>query len=261
MEKKISKVSITLVGVGNLGYHLAHALYHAGYQMVQVAGRSRDHVESLAVELGCRWTVRLTELVTDVDLVILAINDRVLETVIRQVDFGETLVVHTSGAVPLSVFTGHVKNYGVLYPLQTFSRGRIPDFKGLPFCIEACIPAHTEFLNDLVFSLTAIPVRIDSAQRAYLHLSAVFVNNFVNHLFGCAEEIMDKAMLPFSLLAPIMRETIAKAQNIGPSNAQTGPAVRNEENVIKKHLELLSFSPEMKKLYGVLTESIRINSI
>ncbi len=257
MDEKMPLKSVTLIGTGNVGRHLGKKLRDSGYSIVQVVGRNKERTSETAHELACPYTTDLSKIRTDVSLIILSVNDRSVAGIADRLNAGDALVVHTAGAVAMDVFRNKVKNYGVLYPVQTFSRARQPEFNGLPFCIEANTPENETLLENLVLSVSAYPVRMNSEKRAFLHLAAVFVNNFQNFLYVSAGEILDQAGLPFSLLSPIIHETVEKALEIGPKKAQTGPAVRNDENVIKKHTELLSFSPEIREIYTMMTRNIK----
>ena len=252
-------IAVALVGAGNLAWHLGIRLKEARHSVTQVVGRTPEKTKLLAKKLECPWTTNLKELNPDVSIIVLCVNDRAIETVVGRLSPGNALVVHTAGAVPMEVFGGKCSRYGVLYPLQSFSRERNPDFHDLPFCIEANTPGDLSFLESLVRSLSARPVKISSEQRALLHLAAVFANNFANYMFVAAFDILRKANVRQDILHPIMRETLEKAISIGPEKSQTGPAIRDEENIIKKHSELLSFSPEYRDLYHSVTHAINMH--
>jgi len=251
---------IILAGAGRVAGHLAEALVANGHTLVLVISRTAEHAGGLAGKTGAAWTTLPPASLPPADIIIYAVSDHALEEVITAVPPGEMLALHTAGSIPLEIFRGKAKNYGVLYPLQTFTEGRAVDFREVPLCIEANTPENMARLKMLATSLSRRVIHAGTEQRLALHLAAVLVNNFVNHLFVQAERLLQEEGLAFDLLQPLLEETMAKALEMGPGKAQTGPAVRNDENVIKKHLELLSCSPELQKIYRLLTDSIQNNA-
>ncbi len=257
MTKNKKSFSIIFIGAGRVAGHLSRALHDAGHRIIQVISRTEESARSLADVFGCAWGTDIEQLRHDSDLIVFSVRDDALQALIARMDAGETPVVHTGGSIPMRAFEGKARNYGVFYPLQTFSKGRTPDIRKIPMCIEANTPGNEEMLLALARQISDVVLRVDSTQRLTLHLAAIMVNNFGNHLLALAQEILQKDHLPFDLLHPLIEETVAKAFDLGPGKAQTGPAVRNDEIVIKKHLDLLSWSPEIQRVYQVLTESIR----
>jgi predicted short-subunit dehydrogenase-like oxidoreductase (DUF2520 family) len=170
--------------------------------------------------------------------------------------FGEGLVVHTAGSVSLEVFKGRAKNYGVIYPLQTFTRGKPVDFSSIPLFIEANDNRNLEKLKYLSEKVTGKVYTADSETRAYLHLAAVFASNFTNHILALAEMVLLERNLPFNILKPLIEETVAKALYMSPRQAQTGPAFRHDKPILEKHLDMLAGHPEIKELYRLISESI-----
>jgi len=180
-----------------------------------------------------------------------------LEKVLSSIKCSEhTVVAHTAGSYGLDIFPVHLNNKGVFYPLQTFSKGRNINFNDLPILIEASKPGTGKILKDIAEAIKGKVHFIDTEHRKRLHLAAVFVCNFTNHMLVAGKEITSGVGLSFELLEPLIRETISKALENGPENTQTGPAARNDLNTIEKHLELLSFSPELQKIYKEVSQSI-----
>ncbi len=249
---------VVLVGAGRVAAHLARAFRDAGHAVVLVVSRRREHARVLAAETGAAYAaLEERPALPPSEVVVYAVSDDALATVVRRFPPDDRLALHTAGSVDMGVFEGRARHYGVLYPLQTFSHERRVDMREVPLCIEATTPEDEEHLQRLAGSLSRRVYRIDSSRRLHLHVAAVLVSNFVNHLYAEAETWLEKEKIPFDLLDPLIRETTAKALEVGPHRAQTGPAVRNDENVIKKHLELLSCSPGLQELYRLLTDRIR----
>lgn len=247
---------ITMVGAGNVATHLALAFAEKGYIIQQVFSRTEESAKVLAEKTGASYTTNLRDLASDSGLFILSVSDHALEEIIENSSFGASLVVHTSGSTPMKVFRDKVINYGVLYPLQTFSKDRQLNFSTIPLCIEANTPANLVALNHMCSLLSQQVIFMNSRKRLNLHLAAVIACNFSNHLYSLADKVLKEHNLSFDLLQPLIIETAEKAVHYGPSQVQTGPAVRKDIKVIKKHIELLSFSPELQKIYDLLSKSI-----
>jgi len=230
-------------------------------KVVQVYSRRIRNARSLAKKLACPATNKLTTLVTDADLYLFAISDgaiqKIAESLIKYLpSSGNYIFAHTSGATPQSVFKGLVKNYGVFYPLQTFSKNRPTDFSRIPFCIDGNKIKVKTKLTQLAKKLSPTISLINDEQRAVLHVAAVFVNNFTNALFGVGKEILDSKDIPFDLLTPLILETAKKVQENSPKKMQTGPARRGDQETIQQHLDLLSNSPSLQQIYHQLSELI-----
>jgi len=247
---------ISLIGAGNLATHLGLALNEKNHQIIQVFSKSEEHASDLGSRLNCPFCNDLSEIVPDADLYIIAVKDFAIKSVLESVDFGDHLVVHTSGSVPSSVFSNHCKNYGVLYPLQTFSKEKAVDFNGIPILIEANNAENIAILKNLASEISEKVIPLKSGQRLSVHLSAVFACNFVNHFYYIAEQLLRDQQLDFKLLKPIILETALKAVNNSPRLVQTGPAVRNEKLVMEEHLKMLSLYPEWERIYELISENI-----
>ena len=166
-------------------------------------------------------------------------------------------MVHTSGATPQSIFEKNgAKRFGVFYPLETFSSNRNPDFSEIPICVDANSKKDFELLKKLGKKISSNVHHISDEKRAVIHVAAVFVNNFANHLSYIADDILKENKIPFEILLPLMKETVSKLENGAPSEMQTGPAKRGDEKTIQRHLEFLNDFPEYAKLYEIMTDGI-----
>jgi len=255
-KKERMKQKIAIIGAGNLGTRISLELHNQGAEIIQVYSRTITSALTLGRLVGCSYVTAPEKITTEADIYLVSVSDSVIEELLKKIQFNNKLIVHTAGSVDMEVLKPFSENYGVLYPLQTFSKFRAVDFSVIPFCIEANNAENQQKLVDLA-SLISKDVRIiNSEQRKQLHLAAIFANNFVNHLLAVADEIVGEKKLPFSILQPLINETIAKAQYLSPKEAQTGPAVRNDQNTINEHLNMLRNDPQRAALYRILSENI-----
>lgn len=228
---------IALVGRGRLAYSLLPALQRAGHQVVSVNSRT------------------LAELPPNAEVCIISVKDSALQEVISQVACRTVspVFLHTAGSMPMTVFEGHARRYGVFYPMQTFSKERQVDFSSIPTFIEASDAATLELVHTLASSITQRVYELSTEDRKYLHLSAVFACNFANHCYAMSAELLEKHGLPFDVMLPLIDETATKVHTLHPLDAQTGPAVRYDENVIRMQAQLLADNPAMQDLYERLS--------
>ncbi|MFO7368807.1 MAG: DUF2520 domain-containing protein [Bacteroidales bacterium] len=249
--------SVVLVGAGNVAWHLGHHLVGAGFHVVQVLNRSRENGIRLAQELKAPYCSDADSMNPEADLYILAVSDDSLGKVLNGGRFRQKgLVVHTSGSVSMNIFEGRALNFGVLYPLQTFTRGKAVSFKEVPLFVEANRSENLAKLEFVASKLSDSVHRADSAMRLQLHVAAVFASNFSNHLFSIADELLSEKGLSFDVLKPLIRETLSKAMIMPPRDAQTGPAVRGNMAILEKHLEMLLPHPELREIYRLISERI-----
>ncbi len=247
---------IVMIGSGNLGTQLGIELIEKGHQVIQVYSRTVDNAKELAAKLNCVFTDKLTAIASDADLYIIAIKDSAIESVLSGVNFGENLVVHTAGAIGMDVFIRYCKNYGVFYPLQTFSKQRRTRFTEIPVCLEANSEENLQKLELLAASLSERVYKINSEKRLTIHLAAVFACNFVNHFYAIGKRLLKEKGIDFSLFSPLIMETAFKALNYSPETVQTGPATRKDSAVMEKHLQMLENYPEWAHLYKLISENI-----
>lgn len=250
---------VVLVGAGNVATHLGMALKKAGYEVVQVFSRMEHSASALAGQLGTDYTVSLEALCPDADLYIVSVKDAVLQSLLPSVVRGreEALFVHTAGSMPMNVWEGIAIRYGVLYPMQTFSKQRPVDFGTVSFFIEANGPDDLETLKAMASSLGSKVYEASSEQRMSLHVAAVFACNFANHMYALSAKLLAKYGMPFEAMLPLIGETADKVHLLAPKEAQTGPAVRRDGNVMNKHLDLLADEPVLQELYEKISKSIQ----
>lgn len=250
-------MKIVLIGAGNLATHLGKALHAAGHDMVQVFSRTMQSAENLASLLDAEPLTDMAQVRDDADVYIFSVKDSALEQLISQLCGGEKKVfLHTAGSMPMSVFRGKALHYGVLYPMQTFSKQREVDFCIIPCFIEANDEFALKQIEGLAGQISHRVYQLSSEDRKYLHLSAVFACNFANHCYAASQELLQQHGIPFDVMLPLIDETAAKVHGMTPKEAQTGPAVRYDENVIGKQIQLLENQPYFQKIYDCMSKSI-----
>jgi predicted short-subunit dehydrogenase-like oxidoreductase (DUF2520 family) len=248
--------NISFAGAGRVAGALCREMYLSSCNIELVVSKSRGNGHSLADLCEAAWSNELV-FPNTTNIIIVSVPDRILGDVLKKIDCGsDTLVAHTAGSIGFEVFPEKIKRKGIFYPLQTFSKERYVSFIDLPFFLESSDEQSMVILEDLAKIIGGIVYYADTERRRILHLAAVFVCNFTNHMLTLGKEVAKNSGFTFEVLEPLIRETISKAIDIGPENSQSGPAVRHDHNTIEKHLELLSFSPEMKEIYNEITHSI-----
>jgi len=230
-------MKVVLIGQGNVASHLATAFNAA--TNIEIEHVSSRHLENIP----------------NADVTIIAVSDDAISSVSNQLKNRTGLIVHTSGTVPMGAIIQQQK--GVFYPLQSFTKGATIDFSSIPFCLEATNNNDLELLEVIAKSIGKKSYHITSDQRKKLHLAAVFVNNFTNHMYQIGKEICDQHQVPFEILHPLIEETAKKITLISPKDAQTGPAKRNDVQTIQSHLENLNL--QQQKMYKLITQSIQEN--
>lgn len=251
------KPTIALIGAGNVATHLARALTRASYTITGVYSRTIAHARRVAEPAGAAATDQLSA-IAPADVYIFAVTDTALPELVRSMPPAtrSSLYLHTAGSLPMDLLRGQAAHYGVLYPMQTFSRLRQVDFSEVPLFIEAATTADESRLRSLAADLSRHVTRLDSPSRRHLHLAAVFACNFPNHCYAIAARILEEAGIAPEVLQPLIAETARKVQDLAPIAAQTGPAVRFDRDVMDRHLALLSHHPAEREIYRLLSQNI-----
>ena len=249
-------MKIVLLGSGRLATHLGPALCRAGHDILQIYSRTKESAQALATLTDSEPVTDLQQVTRDADAYICAVKDDVLPTLLPTLCKGreEALFLHTAGSVPMDIFQPYARHYGVLYPMQTFSKERQLDFSEIPVFIEANSAATFSVVESLASSVSHKVTQLSSDDRRYLHLSAVFACNFVNHCYDLAGTLLEEHGIPFDTLLPLIDETARKVHELSPREAQTGPAVRYDQAVITRQSQLLEGLP--KDIYDLLSQSI-----
>jgi predicted short-subunit dehydrogenase-like oxidoreductase (DUF2520 family) len=257
-KNKMKDHKIVVLGAGNLSVHLTQALYKAGFTILQVFSRKKESASYLAGLVDALPINDLEEIDQKAEIIIIAITDDAIPAVLEKLKINpDAVLIHTAGSVPLSVFNKQFRNTGVLYPFQTFSKFRPVAFDTLPVFVEANTRENLARIMSIARLLSSNVNIADSQQRERLHLSGIFVNNFVNYFYSMGSQLIKNAGFGFEVLKPLILETAMKAiESNNPMASQTGPAVRNNTEIIKKHIQLLASNPEIQNLYTFVSENI-----
>lgn len=252
-------IKVIIIGSGNVAQHLIAAFQKSQnegneIELIQVFSRKK---EALAHLLDSDRITSDYDQLLEADLYIISVSDDAISTVSSQLPFKNRLVVHTSGSVPLD-FLDNNNRKGVFYPLQTFTKNKAVDFKNIPICLESENATDFQLLKKVAQTISDSVFAINSHQRKALHVAAVFVNNFTNHLYQIGNEICQENQVSFDILKPLIQETAQKIMTLSPENAQTGPAIRNDKKTIEAH-ELFLTDKNQATIYKILTQSIQDN--
>ncbi|HCI55281.1 MAG TPA: DUF2520 domain-containing protein [Bacteroidales bacterium] len=252
----MKRYGISFIGAGRVGEALCTEFFKKGHRILQIASKENENSRSLAAQCGAEW---ITDLHFDkpADVIFVCVPDNALPDVLGKLECGEnTIVTHTAGSFGLEVFPSAILFKGVFYPLQTFSKGRNINFQEIPLFIEASDNTSRGLLKAIAESISSRIYESDVSQRRIIHLAAVFASNFVNYMLLLSKQICTTASFTFDIMTPLIKETVKKAIETDPELSQTGPAIRNDTETIRKHMDLLSFSPEIRNIYEMISKSI-----
>lgn len=247
--------SIVILGAGNVAFHLTRALIENTCNVRQIFNRTLEHAREIGEANRISYTDKISE-IEKADIYIIASADSGIEEFSHYIPYDDVLVVHTSGSSPMSILKGDYRK-GVFYPLQTFSKERTMRYDNIPFFIEAENSEDLKKLNELGNRISNEVHELNFASRMQVHMTGVWANNFVNHLYYIAGNICEQNNVPFDVLLPLIQETANKVIEMSPKDAQTGPAKRGDQVIIDRHLEALQNDSRLLQIYQILTDSIK----
>lgn len=248
-------MKIVIIGTGNVATVIGKVLNAAGNEVVQVFGRDLSKARELAEALNSPICYSWTSINTQADLYLVAITDQALYELEQNLLLDDQVVVHTAGSVSIEVLKNVTSNYGVLYPLQSL-RKEMPVLTEIPLLVDASNEKTLEKILQLAKEISEHVSIADDETRLKLHVAAVCINNFANHLYEIAEDFCIKEKVDFKLLLPLAEETVQRMEQVSPKQLITGPAIRNDQVTIDRHLDLLTSHPLFQKLYKQMTSSI-----
>ncbi|MEJ7588093.1 MAG: Rossmann-like and DUF2520 domain-containing protein [Ferruginibacter sp.] len=247
---------VVIIGAGNVATVFGRLIVKANHEILQVVSRNIDHAGALANELGCAFTDNPTLADPSADIYIVAWSDEALSAIHQSYLLGDKLIVHTAGSVSKDILKPVSVNYGVLYPLQSLRKENMELLQDIPLLIDGSSDEVVSVIERFSFSLSPVVNRMNDDQRLKLHLAAVIVSNFSNHLYVLAAGYCVEEGLDFTMLLPLIEETALRLRQYHPVTMQTGPAIRKDTTTIEKHLQLLSLHPRLKELYLRISDSI-----
>ena len=249
----MKKQRVIMLGSGNVATSLAMALKD-NCEIVQIYSRTMDNAKTLAQKVGCEAIEDLKKLDKKGDIYIISVTDDAIASIIDATPSNGALWIHTSGSTPIEVFKGKRERYGVLYPMQSFSKSRIVNMSEVHIFIEGNCDKVTHEINDFASTISENVHKATSQKRQQLHVAAVFACNFANHMFTLSSEVLNEAGLQFDAMLPLIKTTIEKLNHMTPQESQTGPAARGDIKIIEKHLS--SLKGDKREIYKLLSESI-----
>lgn len=247
---------VVIIGAGNVGSVFGRLVAKAGHEIVQVVSRHMTNARQLATELGCAYSNDPKILDITADIYIVAMADAALNELHESYFLGDKLIVHTAGAISKDILKEISVNYGVMYPLQSLRKDNLELHQDIPLLIDGSSQPILDGLEMFAKGLSSIVVRVQDEERLKLHVAAVVVSNFTNHLYKLAADYCTKEGLDFKMLQPLIEETALRLRYHQPGIMQTGPAIRKDSSTLNKHLGILSSHPALKKVYLRLTDSI-----
>ena len=250
-------MKIVIIGSGNLATQLSLAFKAVGKDVVQVFSRTEEHAKELADKIGCNYTTLTEDIRQDADVYIFSVKDDALSGLVASICHKRPngLFLHTAGSMPMAIFKCHATRYGVLYPMQTFSKTRNVNFREIPCFIEGSDEEVLSEIRLMAASISDHVVDCDSEKRKKMHLAAVLACNLTNHCYRLAERLLESEQIDFQLFFPLIEETARKVKDMSPKDAQTGPMVRYDQNVMQMQMSMLS-DERTREIYRLMAESI-----
>ena len=256
----MKKFKTAVIGAGNVAHHLCTILKKTNNFPIYIHARTKES----ACELGDKFDIPNGNDINKIpkaDIYIFSVNDSALVELCNNKNLkkiiANSLCVHTAGCISMNILSKLSENFGVLYPLQTFSKHIKLYFNEIPVCIEANNEMNLRILDSLARQLSHDIRKINSIERMKIHTAAVFASNFTNHMYALSEELLNSYGLDYNILYPLIKETARKAIQNSPSKTQTGPAVRKDTETLLKHITILKSEPDLQKIYTVISDSIR----
>ena len=251
-------MKISFIGSGNVATHLALAFNRvSGVDILQIISRNKNHAKTLATKVRAEYTNELSRLKTNFDLLVISTSDDSITQVLEEGNFPDNKIIcHTAGSVSSDVFNSISRKFGVIYPLQTFTKGKEINWYEVPFFITASEESTSRRLQHLAKQVSKKVYVISDEARAALHIAAVFSCNFTNAILQIGQGICERNKLDFEFLKPLIDETMSKVWRMGAFQAQTGPAKRNDQSVLTKHMNFLEDQPKAQNIYQVMSNYI-----
>lgn len=251
MESK----KVVIIGGGNVSYHLIRSITSSGHKLVQIYNRTLSNLSTYSSSVNITGQINSVSL--NADIYIICVKDTAIADIARGLRLKDKLVVHTSGNRSMDLLKDCSSKYGVFYPIQSFTKNIPINFKKVPIVIEANTAEVCNELDAFSRTISNHVVKLNETDRMKLNAAGVFVNNFTNHLYTLMQDYLNKENIDFSILQPLIQNTVDKLDLGSPAEMQTGPAIRGDDETIESHLALLEDYPDLKEIYERVTEKIR----
>jgi predicted short-subunit dehydrogenase-like oxidoreductase (DUF2520 family) len=248
--------SVSIIGTGNVAWHISRALFQNGINIKHIISRSQKSAEELASAVNALGLSAISQINELSDIYLLCVVDDAIEEISTLLEVRNAAIVHCSGSVNLEILKKYHTNCGVFYPLQTFSKGLEMDYQEIPFLLEASNSQLMSQLEKMANSISGLSQEADSEMRLKMHIAAVFACNFSNHMNTIAWQLLQDIGLEYSFLGPLLKQTYRKLESTPPLLAQTGPAVREDLDTLEKHINALELRKEEQEIYKLITENI-----
>lgn len=249
-------MNISIIGSGNLAFHLAKSLYKNGFNILEIIARNEKEGLKIAAITSSKFQNDVKKINASTDIIFIAVSDTVIQNVASEIILKNKLLIHCSGGLSLNEIKTINNRSSVFYPLQSFSKAKEISFEKIPIFLESENKKDLDLLKNIAQKLSQNFIVLDSNKRKQIHLAAVFANNFSNHLWFLASEILKESNQNFEILKPLLDESLNKAFDLGPNSAQTGPALRNDKKTMGNHLEMLKNKDRLSKIYQLISASI-----
>jgi len=249
-------MKVVIIGAGNVASVFGRLILKANHEIIQVVSRSIGNAQLLAKELGCVYSDNPKILDNSADIYLVAMADAALNEIHESYFLGDKLIIHTAGSISKDILGKASTRYGVLYPLQSLRKENLELHQDIPLLVDGNSDKVISVIETFAYSLSSIVMRAGDEQRLKLHVAAVVVSNFPNHLYALAADYCDKERLDFKMLQPLIEETALRLRYHSPAQMQTGPAIRKDIATLDKHFRILNQFPALKKIYVKITDSI-----
>lgn len=248
-------MDVVMIGTGNVATVLCKLMYAKGHRIKQIVGRDAEKATQLAALVQAESCTNMADIQLDASIYIIAVVDDAVSDIVNELHLQDKLLIHTAGSLSKEVLKNASSNYGVMWPLQTL-RKETDYLPEIPFIIDGNSDFVVNSLQAFAKTLSNKCFVANDEARIKLHLGAVVVSNFTNHLFALADDFYKNENLDFQLLLPLINETVLRLANHAPKDVQTGPAIRGDFETIEKHLALLNDYPQLQQFYEAFSSSI-----
>jgi predicted short-subunit dehydrogenase-like oxidoreductase (DUF2520 family) len=250
-------MKIAVIGSGNIATFFSLQMHQAGLEIIQIVSKTELHAKELATYFNCAYTDNINELNQNADVYLFAVRDDILLDFAKTIKLHGKLVVHTAGSITLDNLSTMSNTRACIWCMYSIQKKVFPTQQNIPLIVNATDNLSLERVSALARSISSTIYLLPDQQKSMAHLAAVFANNFTNHLFALAQQLLEKENIPFELLIPIIQNTVDKLSISLPINNQTGPAIRHDEKTIEAHIQILANTPKLSAIYQLLTGSIQ----